>query len=276
MGFEPRDVRPEKNRVCRGATPEPGRVIAGNLFLHAIRDKQMKKWLIILGIFVGCAAAFVLSYVYVLHAPVSAEQPAKPQVDVPALRAKAESGDPQAQAQLGDLYLKGEGVTNSYAEAAKWFRLSAEKNNAEGQLGLGQLYEAGQGGIPKDITQAEAQSPEAAEQGSAGAQYTLGFMYESGRGVPKNQAEATKWYAKAAEQGDALSQFDLAQRYELGVGAKMDQVEALKWYLVAARQGQPDSAKRADKLKQFLSSSEIAEAQRRADAFSPHPSSPAK
>jgi TPR repeat protein len=215
--------------------------------------------------------AFVLSYFYVSQAS-SGSAPrvdAKPAVDVSAVRAKAEAGDPQAQAQLGDLYLKGEVVTNSYTEAAKWFRMAAAKNNPEGEFGLAQLYDAGQGGVPRDLAQALKLYQQAADQGLAGAQYTLGFMYESGHGVTKNQAEATKWYTKAAEQGDPLAQFDLAQRYELGVGVKMDHVEALKWYLLAARQGQADSVKRGENLKHFLSSSDITEAQRRADAFSP-------
>lgn len=231
----------------------------------------MKKWLIIIGIFVGCAAAFVASYVYVSQtasAPAARTEP-KPAVDVAALRAKAEAGDPQAQAELGDLYLKGDVVTNSYTEAAKWFRMSAAKTNAEGLFGLAQLYDAGQGGVAQNVAEALKLYRQAADQGLAGAEYTLGFMYESGHGVTKNQAEATKWYTKAAEQGDALSQFDIAQRCELGVGTKMDQVEALKWYLLAARQGQSDSAKRAENLKKYLSSADAAEAERRANAFSP-------
>jgi TPR repeat protein len=230
----------------------------------------MKKLLIIGGTFVGCAAAFVASYLFVLKAPTKPDQaPQRPAVEVAALRTKAEAGDPQAQAQLGDLYLKGEAVTNSYVEAAKWFRLSAEKNNAEGKLGLGQLYEAGQGGVPRDQAQAVKLYREAADQGLAGAQYTMGFLYEAGRGVPANQPEATKWYLKAAEQGEPLAQFDLAQRYEIGVGASIDKVEALKWYILAARQGQPDSAKRGASLKKQISRVEAEEAQRRADAFVP-------
>ncbi|MGH7968207.1 MAG: tetratricopeptide repeat protein, partial [Limisphaerales bacterium] len=129
----------------------------------------MKKWLIILGIFAGCAAAFVVSYFYVFQTASTpgARTAAKPAVDATAVRAKAEAGDPQAQAQLGDLYVKGEVVTNSYSEAAKWFRMAAAKNNAEGQYGLGQLYEAGQGGVPRDIAQARKLYQQAADQGLA-------------------------------------------------------------------------------------------------------------
>ncbi|OAD21739.1 Sel1 domain-containing protein repeat-containing protein [Candidatus Thiomargarita nelsonii] len=37
----------------------------------------------------------------------------------------------------------------------------------------------------------------AAEQGLAGAQATLGNLYEQGRGVEKDLEEAKRWYAKA-------------------------------------------------------------------------------
>ena len=45
-----------------------------------------------------------------------------------------------------------------------------------------------------------------AEQGYAGAQHNLGYMYSKGLGVPENDAEAVKWYRKAAEQGFAPGQ----------------------------------------------------------------------
>ena len=39
-----------------------------------------------------------------------------------------------------------------------------------------------------------------AEQGDAGAQNNLGFMYSEGKGVPQDYAEAARWYRMAAEQ----------------------------------------------------------------------------
>ena len=44
-----------------------------------------------------------------------------------------------------------------------------------------------------------------AEQGDAGAQYNLGFMYSNGEGVPQDYAEAAKWYRMAADPGAARS-----------------------------------------------------------------------
>jgi TPR repeat protein len=190
-------------------------------------------------------------------------------INMDTLRAKAEQGEAQAQFQLGTLYAKGEGVTNSYVEASKWFGRAADQGNAEARLALGELYEAGQG-VPKDVGQAMSLYRQAAEQGSTRAQYTLGFLYEAGRGVPQNQVEAANWFKRAAEHGDALSQYDLGQRFELGVGVSIDRTEALKWFVLAARQGQPDAASRRDKLKKSMTRSEISEAERRADSFPTH------
>ena len=45
-----------------------------------------------------------------------------------------------------------------------------------------------------------------AEQGHAGAQYFIGYMYYKGQGVDQDGAEAVKWLRKAAEQGDVKAQ----------------------------------------------------------------------
>lgn len=76
----------------------------------------------------------------------------------------AEEGNPAAQFNLGVILLKGEGLPEDHAEAAKWFR-------------------------------------EAAVQGVASAQYNLGLMLVKGKGVPKDEAEAMQWFSRAAEQG---------------------------------------------------------------------------
>jgi TPR repeat protein len=46
----------------------------------------------------------------------------------------------------------------------------------------------------------------AADQGYAGAQYDLGFMYVNGKGVLKDDKQAVYWYQKAADQGYAEAQ----------------------------------------------------------------------
>ena len=70
-----------------------------------------------------------------------------------------------------------------------------------------------------------------AEQGDAGAQANLGYMYEEGQGVPQSYKEAVKWYRKAAEQGNAGGQANLGFMYDNGQGVLQDTllIKKIKW-----------------------------------------------
>jgi TPR repeat protein len=76
-----------------------------------------------------------------------------------------------------------------------------------------------------------------AEQGDAGAQYNLGYMYTRGGDLPEDYAEAVRWYRLAAEQGFAPAQNDLGVMYDNGNGVPENDVEAVRWYRLAAEQG---------------------------------------
>ncbi len=75
-------------------------------------------------------------------------------------------GDTQAQANLGFMYCKGQGVDQDYGEAIRWFRM-------------------------------------AAAQGDAGAQSNLGYMYAQGYGVPQDYGRAYMWFSIGAATGSA-------------------------------------------------------------------------
>ena len=77
----------------------------------------------------------------------------------------------------------------------------------------------------------------AAEQGQAGAQFSLGVMYDQGYGVTEDDAEALRWYRLAAEQGYAGAQYILGLMYAQGEGVPEDDAEAVRWYQMAAEQG---------------------------------------
>jgi hypothetical protein len=63
------------------------------------------------------------------------------------------------------------------------------------------LYRDGEG-VPQDYAQAILWLRKAAEQGNAGAQWSLGGLYLDSKGVPRDYAEAYFWYdlAVAGEQ----------------------------------------------------------------------------
>lgn len=55
------------------------------------------------------------------------------------MRAAANYRNPQAQYEIGRMYLKGEGVVASLRQAGRWLQLAAEKGHAGAQATLGNL-----------------------------------------------------------------------------------------------------------------------------------------
>ena len=68
-------------------------------------------------------------------------------------RPLAEHGVPHAQNVLGEIYMYGEGISQDFDEAAKWFRLAAEQHHRRAQFMLGVLYWSGDG-VPQDYDKA--------------------------------------------------------------------------------------------------------------------------
>src|SRR5437773_9249870 len=110
------------------------------------------------------------------------------------IRARAEKGDAQFQAELGEAFCFGMlGVAKDEVEAAKWCRKAAEQNLAQAQFNLGTCYASGQG-VAKDEVEAVKWYRKAAEQNLAAAQNNLGVCYANGDGVAKDSVEAVKWF----------------------------------------------------------------------------------
>ncbi len=152
------------------------------------------------------------------------------------LRARAEQGDAVTQYNLGAMYNNGEGVTQDYAEAVRWYR-------------------------------------KAAEQGYAFAQYSLGNMYELGLGVEQDSAQAVHWFREAAGQGEALAQYGLGSMYERGRGVPQDYLQAHMWMNLAASHTNGDNQKlyadARDNVARKMTPAQIAEAQRFAREWKP-------
>lgn len=61
----------------------------------------------------------------------------------------AESGDVEAQTNVGEIYERGMGVAPDYEAAAKWYQKAADKNYSRAVFNLGTMYEQGLG-VPQD------------------------------------------------------------------------------------------------------------------------------
>ena len=100
-----------------------------------------------------------------------------------------------------------------------------------------------------------------AEQGFAGAQYSLGLRYNMGHDAPQDGAEAFRWYQQAAEQGHAFAQLDLGYQHSTQ-GVLYDLVHAYMWFDLSAAQGTETAQESKDFLEQLMTREQIAEAQR--------------
>lgn len=216
-------------------------------------------------------------------------------------RKAADLQDVDAMGALGACYASGQGIAANMAEAAKWYRKAADLQNAGAMYGLGACYESGEG-LAEDMSEAIKWYRKAADLQYGRAMCSLGKCYEFGRGVAEDKSEAVKWYRKAADLNDIRAMGALAACYESGRGVSKDGTEAIRWYrkgadlgdelcmgalgsiygtgecvpqndvyaymwfsLAAARDN--DYSKLRDVLRERMSASQIAEAQKLATAY---------
>ncbi len=156
---------------------------------------------------------------------------------LPAIRARAERGDPEALNALANAYANGDGITQNYPEAIRLYERAAGAGLAVAHFNLGLLYDLGRGVAP-DAATAFQHYLRAATRGFAPAQFNVGHMYAHGVGTRQDYFEALIWLRPAAERGLAEAQFDLALAYEHGRGVGRDEALAQRWYSAAAAQGQ--------------------------------------
>jgi TPR repeat protein len=125
------------------------------------------------------------------------------------VKMRAESGQAEAQYQLGHRNLGLTASRQDRAEAVKWIQRAAEQGYAEAQTLLGVQYAKGIGSA-QDAALAARWFRKAALQGNTLAQNELAGMYAGGRGVPRDLRKAAYWYACAAANGSPAAQANLA------------------------------------------------------------------
>lgn len=85
---------------------------------------------------------------------------------------------------------------SDYKTALNIWLPSAETGNTEAQVNVGEIFERGLGGEP-NYEAAIIWYTKAAEAGNSRAQFNLGTFYEQGLGVEKNKITALNWYRQA-------------------------------------------------------------------------------
>jgi TPR repeat protein len=142
---------------------------------------------------------------------------------------KAKSGDPQAQMEVGQMYLEGRDV------------------KLDGAKGLNWIMQAAQKGLPA-------------------AERTYGLILRVAPTGGGTAGQARQWLEKAAAKGDVIAQVELGSMLGLS-NPPFEYVEAMKWLLIAERSGATNATAMVQAVSGKMSPAEISQARAKAAAF---------
>jgi uncharacterized protein len=210
------------------------------------------------------------------------------------MRIAADRGLADAQNEVGILFQQGWGAARNEAEAAKWFRLAADQGSVIAQNNLADMFAQGRG-VPQDLREAFKWYRIAADQSSSYAENVIGVAYEQGLFVAQDHVEAFRWYRRAANKiydrpGNTWihsPQYNIGAMYASGRGTVQDNIRALMWFTLAVAFGDtkpPDpfgvklvntptytAIEQRDRIAALMTGAQIAEAEKLAREWSPHP-----
>jgi TPR repeat protein len=111
------------------------------------------------------------------------------------VRKLAESGDGDAQYEMGARFRNGEGVPQDDIKASQWYQRAADQGHLNAQSILGAVYWAGRG-VPKDLSKSYFWSALAAKQGDESSAARLqGLATQMTQAqVATAQAQADDWF----------------------------------------------------------------------------------
>lgn len=113
--------------------------------------------------------------------------------------------DSAATYLLGEMYELGEGTTQNFNVALKFYKKSAQKGNTFAMCKMGNFYQFGQG-VEKNDSLAFIEYQRAANAGNPWGMRCVGSCYHNGAGVKEDISNAWHWYKTAAKNGDEEAQ----------------------------------------------------------------------
>jgi len=175
----------------------------------------------------------------------------------------AESGEADAQYEVGIMYLKGQGIEQNRARAVHWLKSASASGHGKAASKLRRMDEQ-----QDKFRKLEKK----AASGDADAQYEIAMMYLKGLGIEQNSVRARKWLSWSAERNhdkaitrlgilsykgeggtedyaaalglfkrvknnNVLAQYYLGEMYANGKGVAKNYRTAINWYEKAARGG---------------------------------------
>ena len=143
----------------------------------------------------------------------------------------------KAAGYLGRMFLRGEGVEQSYEKAQIWFQRGVKSGDAGSQYGLGLMYLDGLG-VPKNSVKATEYFKASADQDFPSAQVSLGALYLD-QGTPSDIQVANRYFELAARYGHIESFYYLAELIDQGVGRDRSCGLATAYYKNVAEKAEP-------------------------------------
>lgn len=138
---------------------------------------------------------------------------------------------------IGRMYLRGDGVDQSFDQAKRWFERGISHGDAQSQHGLGLMNLHGYG-TPKNIAMATDLFKAAADQDYAPSQIELGVLYLD-QGGPEDVRIANNYFELAARYGQIEAHYYLAEMVYHGVGRDKTCSMALGYYKNVAEKAEP-------------------------------------
>jgi TPR repeat protein len=150
---------------------------------------------------------------------------------------------------IGEMFELGEGVTQSYEKALRWYVLAASRKDnmtpRDAEYTLGELYAKGLGAA-QDYRVASVWYQRAADHGSAYAGIKVADLYERGLGVSQSDRLAMYSYFKVTTRNDTDGVSTVNRRaarerlfaiFERGAAVPQDDGAAIQWYREHASKG---------------------------------------
>ena len=120
----------------------------------------------------------------------------------------------------------------------------AESGNADAQMEMGMIYAGGHDMTEKDYYQANVWFLMAAEQNNIDGMYNMGVSYHIGLGVQKDHSLAIKWYEKASKLGHDRASLSLGKIHSKGNDIKEQSLlMAYLYFKLASQQGSKEAIK---------------------------------
>ena len=156
---------------------------------------------------------------------------------------------------MGNRFYSGKGLPQDEKKAVFWWAKAAQSGNAEAQNNLGEAYFEGKG-IAIDYELAMSWWNKAAAQNNSKAMMHIANTITNPPvdSIKVDLVTARFWWMKAAELGESYAMYRVGDIYERGVGhtqVMLDQ--AFKWYKLAAQKGSEEAQNSLKKFKKTIS-----------------------